>query len=73
MLGVQNLDVLWVKLDECIRPTFKYPNETDSKITYNQEILKFVKICFLQQKNPNFFVKQVIYENDGNTFQPKTL
>ena len=46
-------------LDECIRPN-KYHNETEPKVTYNQEILKFVKIHFLQQKNHNFFVKQVM-------------
>ena len=33
-------------------------NETEPKVTYDQEILKFVKIHFLQQKNHNFFVKQ---------------
>ena len=38
----------------------KNPNEIDSNVNYNQEILKFVKIRFFQQKNHNFFVKQFI-------------
>ena len=38
----------------------EYPNETDPNVTYNQEILKFIKIRFLLQKNHNFFVKQVM-------------
>ena len=46
-------------LVECIRPTH-YPNATDPQVIYNQENLKFVKIHFLQQKNHNFFVKQVM-------------
>ena len=33
-----------------------YPNPTNPKIVYNQEILKFVKSHFFQQKNQNFFV-----------------
>ena len=47
---------LWGMLDECIRPT-QYLNAIDPQVIYNQENLKLVKIHFLQQKNPNFFVK----------------
>ena len=35
-------------------------NETDPQIIYNQDIQQFVKSHFLQQKNHNFFVKQVM-------------
>ena len=64
VLPIQQLPkyVLWGILDECIRP-ISYPNETDPKVTYNQEILKFVKIRFLQQKNHIFLVKQVMKTN----------
>ena len=43
-------------LDGRIRATH-YPNATYPKAIYNQEIWKFVKIHFLQQKIHNFFIK----------------
>ena len=46
-------------LKGCIRPT-QNSNATDPQIIYNQEIQQFVKSHFLQQKNHNFFVKQVM-------------
>ena len=33
---------------------------TDPQIVYDQEIQQFVKSSFLQQKNHNFLVKQVM-------------
>ena len=46
-------------LDGLIRAT-KYHNAIDPQVIYNQEIFKNVKIHILQQKNHNFFVKQVM-------------
>ena len=46
-------------LDGWIRAT-KHPHVTDLQVFYNQENFKNVKIHFLQQKNHNFFVKQVM-------------
>ena len=42
-----------------IRPT-QNSIVTDPQIIYKQEIQQFVKSHFLQQKNHNFFVKQVM-------------
>ena len=42
-----------------IRPT-QNSIVTDPQIIYNHEIQQFVKSHFLQQKNHNFFVKQVM-------------
>ena len=41
------------------RPT-QNSKVADPPIIYNQEIQQFVKSHFLQQKNHNFFVKQVM-------------
>ena len=45
--------------DGGIRAT-QCPNATDPQVLNDQEILKIVKSHFLQQKNHNFFVKQVM-------------
>ena len=45
--------------DGGIRAT-QCPNATDPHVLNDQEILKIDKSHFLQQKNQNFFVKQVM-------------
>ena len=45
--------------DGGIRAT-QCPNATDPQVLNDQEILKIDKSHFLQQKNQNFFVKQVM-------------
>ena len=49
----------WSILKGWIRPT-QYFNETDPRITYNQEIQQFVKSHFLQQKYRFFFVMKTM-------------
>ena len=50
---------LWGMLKGGIRST-QNSKATDPQIVYDQEIQQFVKSSFLQQKNHNFLVKQVM-------------